>query len=112
RDGEVVHALGVAAVKDAKNEVLQLEAQAATGAAGTGAAGGGANDAEFARIQKEREAAAIALAGAKAQASQEADERRKALDDAIEAFQQQAAGMARENPELAQYVSAVQQLQE
>jgi len=113
QDAEIQYDIAASAAKDAKNEVLKLEAQM-TPATGGAAADGGATpqDVELVKIQKELEAAALGLANAKASASEDADAKQKALDLAVEAFQQAAANVARENPELAQYVAAVQQLQE
>ncbi|HYE17094.1 MAG TPA: FHA domain-containing protein [Tepidisphaeraceae bacterium] len=107
REAEIQYDIASTAAKDAKNELLRLEAQA--GAAAPVEPG---DDAELAKLQKEMEAAATSLAAAKAQASQEADAKRQALDQAIEAFQQQAAGLAKADPQLAQFVTSVQQLQE
>ena len=83
-------------------------ADAATAAAGVAAAG----DAEVARLQRELEQAASKLAAAKGVASEEADAKRKALDNAVEAFEQMTASMARENPELAQYIESAKGLQD
>ncbi|MEZ0267622.1 MAG: hypothetical protein ACAI43_23060, partial [Phycisphaerae bacterium] len=103
-----------AAAREAKNQLLQLEAQAGSDNNGGGgaAAVAPAADPELAKLRKDMEAAATSLAAAKSRASEEADAKRKALDQAIESFQQDAAGMAKADPQLAQYVTAVQQLQE
>lgn len=69
-------------------------------------------DPELAQLQKTLEETAGRLAAAKSAVSEEADQKRKSLDQAIEQFQQTAAALSKENPQLANYVAAVQQLQE
>src|SRR5439155_5154422 len=69
-------------------------------------------DPQLILLQNSLEAAAAKIAAAKSAASEEADAKRKMLDQAIELFQQSAAGLMKEDPQLAQYVQAVQQLQE
>lgn len=69
-------------------------------------------DPELAQLQKTLEETAGRLAAAKNAVSEEADQKRKSLDQAIEQFQQTAAALSKENPQLANYVAAVQQLQE
>jgi pSer/pThr/pTyr-binding forkhead associated (FHA) protein len=71
-----------------------------------------ASDQVLTSLQKSLADTVAQIAALKATASQDADTKRKALDSAIEQFQQAAAGVMKENPQLAQYVQAVQQLQE
>jgi hypothetical protein len=104
------------------SDLARLEVERAQRAlAGGGAAAGDANagkgneasaDPEVAKLQKELEQAASKLAAAKGAASELADQKRVALDKAVESFQQMAAGMARENPELGQYIASAKSLQD
>lgn len=107
------------AVKEAQLDVRRAEEQlpGSPGEALLKSAGDGGNkatpaDKELADLQKALEDAASRTADLKGAASAEADAKRKLLDQAVEAFQQTAAGLMRQNPQLAQYVQAVQQLQE
>lgn len=71
-----------------------------------------ASDPELTDLQKSIVAANEEITKLKASTSEEADAKRKALYAAIESFQQTAAGVMKESPQLAQYVLAVQKLQE
>ena len=111
----------VAGVKDAQLAVQRAQERLLPGAAAQGESnakdgGGGkdpqSGDAELAALEQAMTDASSKLATAKSAAGEEADGRRKQLDQAIEQFQQTAAGMMKDNPQLAQYVQAVQQLQE
>jgi hypothetical protein len=116
RAAENEYDLALAAVRDATLDLRRVEEQMSAASPGeaanrpTGAAA--AQDTELAALHKAMEDATAKLAAAKSSASEEADAKRKMLDQAIELFQQTAAGVAKESPELAQYVQAVQQLQE
>jgi len=119
READVKYDKAMAAVKDAQLEARraeeQLPAAASPGEKGLTPSNGNAaaaSDKELDALQKSVEAAAAKATAAKAAASEEADAKRKMLDQAIELFQQTAAGLAKENPELGRYVQAVQQLQE
>lgn len=118
READLAYEAAAAAAKEAQLEVRRAEEQLppSPGEAllngGEKKGGGGPADAELAELQKALEAAASKGAALKSAASEEADAKRKALDQAIEAFQATAAGMVRENPQLGEYVQAVQQLQE
>jgi hypothetical protein len=122
READAAYDAATQAVKKAQLDVRRLEEQlpggVSPGEAALKPAGGGGDakaspaDTELAELQKQLEAAAVRAAELKGAASEEADAKRKMLDQAVEMFQQTAAGRVRENPQLAQYVTAVQQLQE
>jgi hypothetical protein len=120
REAENAYDQAVTAVKDAQLEVRRAEEQlvpagagkAAQGDKASPAAAGAGPDPQLVLLQNSLEAAAAKIAAAKSAASEEADAKRKMLDQAIEQFQTSAAGLMKEDPQLARYVQAVQQLQE
>jgi pSer/pThr/pTyr-binding forkhead associated (FHA) protein len=74
-----------------------------------------ANDVTLQEMQKSLDALNDRLATARNTASEQAESARKALDSALEQFQQSTnvvQGLIKDNPELAKFVSAVQRLQE
>jgi hypothetical protein len=106
----------VAAVKDAQLEVRRAQTQIPSpgeqSLAPTASVKGAAGDAQIKDLQTQLEETASKIATVKSAASEEADAKRKELDQAIERFQATAAEIIKESPQLAQYVQAVQQLQE
>lgn len=118
RDADSAYDMAVAAVKDAQLAVRSAEEQLPPTSPGERSLNAGdpqkkaAADAELAALQKSLDAAAAQAAAVKGAASEEADAKRKMLDQAIELFQQSAADLMKEDPQLARYVQSVQQLQE
>ncbi|HEY7120576.1 MAG TPA: FHA domain-containing protein [Tepidisphaeraceae bacterium] len=123
KEADSAYDVATAALKDAQLELRRAEEQlplspgeAALAASqahdATAAAPAAPTDPELARLQKSLDDAAAKTAALKGAASEEADAKRKMLDQAVEAFQHTAASLVSQNPQLAQYVQAVQQLQE
>jgi hypothetical protein len=115
READGAYDMAVAAVKDAQMAVRAAEEQLPAGERSLGAGDPekkAAADADLASLQKSLADATARAAAVKGSASEEADAKRKMLDQAIEQFQQSAAGLMKEDPRLAQYAQSVQQLQE
>jgi hypothetical protein len=118
----------VAAVKTAEVELHRAKNTTTAGAAGGAAAAAagaaspadgaapaiGHDDEKLKAMQSQLEELQKKVAAGKQASSQQAVAARKALDAALDAFQQQvseAQGVMNDNPELAAYVKAAQQLQ-
>jgi pSer/pThr/pTyr-binding forkhead associated (FHA) protein len=115
-EAEGAYDIAVASLKDAQLDVRRAEEQLPPSpgekSLKPGDAKPASGDADLVALQKALEEASGKITAVKSAASEEADAKRKMLDQAIEVFQQTAAGLMKENPQLAQYVQAVQQLQE
>jgi hypothetical protein len=123
READAAYDAATQAVKDAQLDVRRAEEQlpGSPGEALLKASSGSGDDSkpnatpadpELADLQHKLDDALTKTTDLKSSASEEADAKRKMLDQAVEMFQKAAEDVTRQNPQLAQYVQAVQQLQE